>query len=143
MNMFFVTAKDSEGEVIRLIPQATMDTCNDSAIVLNPTDYERLNTRIDAPVVIIYDPLYGGCDFKVDINAQREFFDFMEILSSNDISNVTSFSLISKWISEINQNNIVDSLAFCLLTGRRLYQKKDDIDEKPFIEFSYPKFKNE
>ena len=139
----FVTSRSSDGEVIRLIPQATMDENNNSVMVLNPIDYERLSIRIDAPVVVIYDPLDCGSYVEVDTNTQQEFFNFIEILTNDKITNDLLPALFSHWISEVNSKNIVDSLAFCLWTGRRLPQEKNIIDEKPFVEFLYPKFHKE
>lgn len=114
-----------------------------SVMVLNPIDYERLSIRIDAPVVVIYDPLDCGSYVEVDTNTQQEFFNFIEILTNDKITNDLLPALFSHWISEVNSKNIVDSLAFCLWTGRRLPQEKNIIDEKPFVEFLYPKFHKE
>lgn len=140
----FVVAKGDNGEVLKLIPQAIEDENNASVMVLNLTDYERLNTKMDASVVVIYDPLDCGINFHVNANVQQEFFNFIEMLTSDKITRDMLPTLFSHWISEINsKDNITDSLAFCLLTGRRLYRGNNVIDKKPFIEFLYPKVRKE
>ena len=61
----YVTAKDDEGKILRLVPQAILDEDNDATMVLNPVDYEKLAIKEGTPVVVIYDPIDCGKKQKI------------------------------------------------------------------------------
>ena len=117
----YVTAKDDEGKILKLVPQAILDEDNDAAMVLNPVDYEKLAIKEGTPVVVIYDPIDCGKKQKINDRDKQEFYDFIDALTNDKIKKRDLPNLFSRCINEINSKNIANSLAFCMLTGRRLF----------------------
>ncbi len=117
----YVTAKDDEGKILKLVPQAILDEDNDAAMVLNPVDYEKLAIKEGTPVVVIYDPIDCGKKQKINDRDKQEFYDFIDALTNDEIKKRDLPNLFSRCINEINSKNIANSLAFCMLTGRRLF----------------------
>lgn len=117
----YVTAKDDEGKILKLVPQAILDEDNEAAMVLNPVDYEKLAIKEGTPVVVIYDPIDCGKKQKINDRDKQEFYDFIDALTNDKIKKRDLPNLFSRCINEINSKNIANSLAFCMLTGRRLF----------------------
>lgn len=132
----FVFSRGDSGEIIELKLQATNEY--KSAIILNAEDYRNLNTEVEKAVKVVYSPL-GYIKSTIDIKRIHNFCDLIDMFCKEKISTAEKIAHIKQWISLLQEKPTVNSLAFCLLTGRRANEIERKELTSPFVIFDSDK----
>ena len=113
----------------------SLDFSISSTIILNNDDYINICTDIDEPVKIVVCPL--GCN-KQNIDGQElnKFNDFIDSLEREKNKPNQKIETLKTWVEKLGEESFVNSLAFCLLTGRRFSKSDRDRLNAPYVTFN-------
>lgn len=131
-----VFSRADSGDIIELKLQATLEY--KSVIILNAEDYRNINTEVEKAVKIVYSPL-GYIKSTIDSKRIHNFCTFIDVFFKEKISTAEKVACLKKWISTLQDKNTVNSLAFCLITGRRANEAERKELIEPFVVFDSDK----
>jgi hypothetical protein len=76
---------------------------------------------------------YYKCD--IDTSQQDDFFAFLDCINDEQVPKKEKVKRVRSWVGAMTNDGFVNSLAFCLLTGRRATNTLRELVATPFVEF--------
>ena len=123
----YVIASGKDGIIKEMTPKISKY----NVIELSVDDYIDLDVQLESGVRIFLLPKFVNLQsdqepISIDKKEQKRFFDFLDQLNKEDLSVNEKEKMIRSWVDEINQDDVANSIAFSLLSGRNLKLKKAD-----------------